>query len=161
MNLLIRAVQIIDASSPFHLQIKDILVKDGIIVSIRHHIDADRETEIFNAEGMSVSPGWFDLYAHLCDPGYEYKEDIVSASKAAAAGGFTGIAALPDTKPVIDSKSGIEYILNKARGQIVDIFPIGAVTKGCEGKELAEMYDMAAAGPSHFLMHNIRLLRPG
>lgn len=150
MNLLIRAVQIIDASSPFHLQIKDILVKDGIIVSIRHHIDADRETEIFNAEGMSVSPGWFDLYAHLCDPGYEYKEDIVSASKAAAAGGFTGIAALPDTKPVIDSKSGIEYILNKARGQIVDIFPIGAVTKGCEGKELAEMYDMAAAGAIAF-----------
>lgn len=150
MNLLIRAVQIIDASSPFHLQIKDIFVKDGIIVSIRNQIDAEKETELFNAEGMSVSPGWFDLYAHLCDPGYEYKEDIVSASKAAAAGGFTGIAALPDTKPVIDSKSGIEYILNKARGQIVDIFPIGAVTKGCEGKELAEMYDMAAAGAIAF-----------
>ncbi len=150
MSLLIRAVQIIDASSPFHLQTKDILVKDGRFLSIEDHIAADHETELFNAEGMSVSPGWLDLYAHLCDPGYEYKEDIASASRAAAAGGFTGIAALPDTKPVIDSKSGIEYILNKARGKIVDIFPIGAVTKGCEGKELAEMYDMAAAGAIAF-----------
>lgn len=150
MNLLIRAVQVIDAASPFHLQTKDILIRDGRIDSIRHHIETGEATEVFNAEGLSISPGWFDLYAHLCDPGYEYKEDLLSGSRAAAAGGFTGIAALPDTKPVTDSKSGIEYILNKARGKIVDIFPIGAVTKKCEGKELAEMYDMAAAGAIAF-----------
>lgn len=150
MNLLIRAVQIIDTSSPFHLQIRDILVKNGKITSIRERIEPDRETELFNGEGRCISAGWFDLYSHLCDPGYEYKEDILSASRAAAAGGFTGIAALPDTKPVIDSKSGVEYILNKAKGRIVDIYPIGAVTKKCEGKELSEMYDMAAAGAVAF-----------
>ncbi|MBK9732301.1 MAG: dihydroorotase [Chitinophagaceae bacterium] len=150
MNLLIRAIQIIDSSSPFHLQTKDILIIDGSISSIKHHIEAPPNIEIFNGEGKYISPGWFDLYAHLCDPGYEYKEDLLSGSKAAAAGGFTGIAVLPDTKPVIDSKSGVEYILNKAKGKIVDIFPIGAVTKKCEGKELAEIYDMAAAGAIAF-----------
>ncbi len=150
MKLLVRAVQIIDTASPFHLQTKDILVTDGIITAIAHHLEADADTEIFNGEGKCISPGWFDLYAHLCDPGYEYKEDIESGTNAAAAGGFTALAVLPDTRPVADSKSGIEYILNKSKGKIVDVFPVGAVTKKCEGKELAEIYDMAAAGAIAF-----------
>jgi dihydroorotase len=150
MDLLIRAVQIIDTSSPFHLQTKDILIQKGKIISIKDKIDAADHTEIFDAVGTCISPGWFDLYVHLCDPGYEYKEDISSGSKAAAAGGFTGLAALPDTKPVIDSKSDVEYILNRAKGVIVDIYPVGAVTKNCEGRELAEIYDMANAGAIAF-----------
>ena len=150
MKLLIRAVQIIDTASPFHLQTKDILVADGKIVIIRQQIEAPVDAEVFNGDGKCISPGWFDLYAHLCDPGYEYKEDILSGTNAAAAGGFTALAVLPDTKPVMDSKSGIEYILNKSKGKIVDVFPIGAVTKKCEGKELAEIYDMAAAGAIAF-----------
>lgn len=150
MKLLIRAVQIIDTASPFHLQTKDILVADGKIVTIRQQIETPPDAEVFNGDGKCISPGWFDLYAHLCDPGYEYKEDILSGTNAAAAGGFTALAVLPDTKPVTDSKSGIEYILNKSKGKIVDVFPIGAVTKKCEGKELAEIYDMAAAGAIAF-----------
>ncbi len=150
MNLLIRAVQIIDTSSPFHLQTKDILIQDGKIVSVKHRIDLQEQTEFFNGEGTFISPGWFDLYTHLCDPGYEYKEDIISGSKAAAAGGFTGLTALPDTKPVMDSKSVVEYILNKSKGGIVDIYPVGAVTKNCEGRELAEIYDMSNAGAIAF-----------
>lgn len=150
MNLLIRAVQIIDPASPFHLQTKDILVQNGKVVSIKHHIDAPENAEIFQGEDKLISPGWFDMYAHLCDPGYEYKEDIISGAAAAAAGGFTGLGALPDTKPVIDSKSEVEYILNKSKGNVVDVFPIGAVTKKCEGKELTEIYDMSKAGAVAF-----------
>jgi dihydroorotase len=150
MNLIIRAVQIIDPASSFHLQTKDILIKDGRINSVKHRIDPEEEAEIFDGTGKSISPGWFDMYAHLCDPGYEYKEDIFTGARAAAAGGFTGVAALPDTKPIIDSKSEVEYVLNKARGNVVDIFPVGAVTKNCEGKELAEIYDMANAGAIAF-----------
>src|SRR6188508_3876956 len=111
MNLIIRAVQIIDPASPFHLQTKDILIKDGRINSVKHRIDSEEEAEIFDGIGKSISPGWFDMYAHFCDPGYEYKEDIFTGAKAAAAGGFTGVATLPDTKPVIDSKSEVEYVL--------------------------------------------------
>lgn len=150
MDLLIRAVQIIDPTSSFHLQTKDILVIDGKIAAIKDHIDLPENAALFEAAGKLISPGWFDMYAHLCDPGYEYKEDLHSGIMAAAAGGFTGLAVLPDTKPVIDSKSGIDYIKNNSKGKIVDIFPVGAVTKDCAGKELAEMYDMSAAGAIAF-----------
>ena len=150
MNLLIRAVQVIDPSSPFHLQTKDILIRDGMFAGIQHRIDPEEDMEVFNAENKFISPGWFDTYAHLCDPGFEYKEDLYTAANAAAAGGFTAIVALPDTDPVIDSKSEVEYILTKARGNIVDVYPIGAVTKNCDGKELAEIYDMSVSGAIAF-----------
>jgi len=90
------------------------------------------------------------MMAFFCDPGFEYKEDISSGIKAAAAGGFTGVAVFPDTHPVIDSKAEVEYIINKSRSSIVDIFPVGAVTKNCEGKELAEIYDMHRSGAVAF-----------
>ena len=149
MPLLIRAATILDRNSPFHQQTKDILIDGGIIRQLKHRIDV-KDAEVFDAEGKFLSPGWFDMFANFCDPGFEYKEDIASGAKAAAAGGFTGVALMPDTFPVIDSKAEVEYIINKAKGQIVDIFPIGAVTKNCEGKELAEIYDMHKAGAVAF-----------
>lgn len=149
MSLLIRAVTILDPQSPFHLQTKDILVENGLITQIRHRIDGKAD-EVIEAEGKFVSPGWFDMMTFFCDPGYEYKEDIPSGMKAAAAGGFTGVAVFPDTNPVVDSKAEVEYLINKSRGSIVDVFPVGAVTKKCEGRELAEMYDMHAAGAVAF-----------
>ncbi|HYV92947.1 MAG TPA: dihydroorotase [Chitinophagales bacterium] len=148
-TLLIRAATILDPNSPFHLQTKDILIDGGIIRSVKHRIDS-KDAEEFDAEGKFLSPGWFDMFANFCDPGFEYKEDIESGAKAAAAGGFTGVALMPDTFPVTDSKAGVQYIINKAKGNIVDIFPIGAVTKNCEGKELAEIYDMHEAGAIAF-----------
>ena len=148
-TLLIRAATILDPHSPFHLQTNDILIEEGIIRQIKHRIDA-KDAEVFDANGKFISPGWFDMMAFFCDPGFENKEDISSGAKAAAAGGFTGVAVFPDTNPVIDSKAEVEYIMNKSRGNIVDIFPVGAVTKNCEGKELAEIYDMHAAGAVAF-----------
>jgi len=148
--LLIKAATILDPLSPFHLQTNDILVDGGIIRKVKHHLDAEKGTEVFNADGKFISPGWFDMFANFCDPGYEYKEDIQSGARAAAAGGFTGVAVVADTNPVVDSKAEVEYIINKSKGSIVDIFPIGAVTKNCEGKELAEIYDMHRAGAIAF-----------
>ncbi len=148
--LLIKAATIIDKNSPFHQQTKDILIENGRISQIKHRIDVKDGIEVLEAEGKFISAGWFDMIANFCDPGYEYKEDILSGSNAAAEGGFTGVAVLPDTNPVIDSKAEVEYLLNKSKGNIVDIFPIGAVTKNCEGKELAEIYDMQVAGAVAF-----------
>ncbi len=149
MPLLIRAATILDPQSPFHLQTKDILVDGGLIQTIKHRIDA-KDAEVFDADGKFISPGWFDMMSFFCDPGYEYKEDISSGIRAAAAGGFTGVAVFPDTNPVVDSKAEVEYVINKSRGSIVDIFPVGAVTKNSEGKELAEIYDMHKAGAVAF-----------
>ncbi|MCY7410398.1 MAG: dihydroorotase [Chitinophagales bacterium] len=148
--LLIKAATIIDKNSPFHLQTKDILIENGLIKQIKHRIDVKEDVEVFDAEGKFISAGWFDMIANFCDPGFEYKEDISTGAKAAAAGGFTGVALLPATKPVVDSKSLVEYIINKSKGNIVDIFPIGSVTKDAEGKELAEIYDMQQAGAVAF-----------
>jgi len=149
MPLLIRAATVLDPNSLFHLQTKDILVDEGVIRQVKHRIDV-KDAEVFDAEGKFISPGWFDMFANFCDPGFEYKEDITSGAKAAAAGGFTGVALMADTHPVIDSKGQVQYIINKAKGNMVDIFPIGAVTKNCEGKELAEIYDMHEAGAVAF-----------
>ena len=150
MPLLIRAVTIIDPASKFHSQTKDILIKDGKIASVKHRIDAGKDDEIFEAENLFLSPGWCDLCAYLCDPGYEYKEDLQSGLKAAAYGGFTAVAVMPNTLPVTDNQSQIAYLLNKTRNNVVDLLPVGAVTKNMEGKTLAELYDMSSTGAVAF-----------
>jgi len=150
MNLLLRSATIIDSTSPYHLKQIDILIKNGIIDLIEKKISSDSKVREMDCKGLLVSPGWFDMYACFCDPGYEYKEDINSGSLAAAAGGFTGVAVLPDTIPALHSKSEIEYVLNKAKGNLIDVYPIGAITRKCEGQELAEIYDMHHAGAIAF-----------
>ncbi len=90
------------------------------------------------------------MRANFCDPGHEYKEDLNSGLNSAAKGGFTGVMVMPDTHPATDSKSGIEYIINKTKGNIVDALPAGSLSHNCEGKEIAEMYDMHAAGAVAF-----------
>src|ERR1700759_2959558 len=112
MPLLIRAVTIIDPASKFHSQTKDILVQDGKIASVKHRVDPGKEDEVFEAENLFLAPGWCDMSAHLCDPGYEDKEDLQSGLKAAAHGGFTAVAVMPNTLPVTDNQSQIAYLLN-------------------------------------------------
>ena len=108
---------------------------------------ADKEIA---ADGLCVSPGWVDMFANFADPGYEYKESIESGCAAAAAGGFTDVLVIPNTKPAIDTKSQVEYIVQKSKSFGVNVYPIGAVTKNAEGKELAEMYDMRTSGAIAF-----------
>jgi dihydroorotase len=148
MNLLIKSATIIDPNSPFNKKIADVLIEKGIIPQIAAEIEAD--AEVFEAEGAYLSPGFFDLNCNIGEPGLETKEDIYTGTKAAAAGGFTGIALMPNTVPPVHSKSEIEYIVNRSKKNLVDIYPLGAISHKREGKDLAEMYDMYLSGAKAF-----------
>lgn len=149
MDLLIQQAEILDPQSSLNGQRKDILVQNGVIVQISDLIDAGN-AELINGQSLQVSPGWVDVFANFADPGFEFKETIETGSAAAAAGGFTDVLVIPNTKPVVDSKSQVEYIRNKSRNLPVNIYPIGSVSKNAEGKDLAEMYDMHASGAIAF-----------
>jgi dihydroorotase len=145
MKLLIKNGHIIDAKTGLD-GIFDLLAEDGRIVGISKNIDTDG-CESIDASGKYVLPGLVDAHCHLRDPGFEYKEDIESGTRSAAKGGFTSIACMPNTNPVIDNESVIKYILNKAKQEgCVNVFPIGAITKGQKGEELAEIGEMKFAG---------------
>jgi dihydroorotase len=101
---------------------------------LQKKLEAVKNETVFEAKGAVLSPGFFDLNCMLGDPGLETKEDIKSGTAAAQAGGFTGVAVLPITKPVVQSKGEIAYILNKAKNNLVDVYPIGAISKDLEGK---------------------------
>lgn len=150
MNLLITGVSIADPSSQFNQQICDVRVEAGNITAIAPHLKPETGEEIFDGKGAYLSPGFFDLNCSIGDPGFETKEDIASATATATAGGFTGLAMLPQTLPVLHSKSQVEYVVNKAAGNLVDVYPIGAISMNLEGKELAELYDMQQAGAIAF-----------
>lgn len=145
MRLLIKNGHIVDVKSGLN-GINDLLIIDGKITEIAPEIDAD-DCDVIDAEGRYVLPGFVDAHCHLRDPGFEYKEDIESGTRSAAMGGFTSIACMPNTNPVVDSESVIKYILNKARQEgCVNVYPIGAITKGLKGEELAEIGELKFAG---------------
>ena len=125
----------------------DLLVEDGLIAKIAPSIE-DADAEVIDAKGQYVLPGMVDLHCHLRDPGYEYKEDIVSGSKAAAKGGFTSICCMANTNPVNDNAVVTSYIVNKGKneGSGVHVYPIGALSHGLKGETMAEIGDMAKAG---------------
>ncbi|NII28911.1 dihydroorotase [Pseudoflavitalea sp. X16] len=149
MTLLIQQAYITDPSSPFHESRQDILIESGIIKDIQSRIDV-KAGQVIAGEGLNVSPGWVDVFAQFADPGYEYKETLETGAAAAAAGGYTDVLVIPNTKPVIDNKIQAEYITQKSKSLPVNVYPIGAVSKGTEGKDLAEMYDMRASGAIAF-----------
>jgi dihydroorotase len=148
MDILLRQVRIIDPSSPFHQQKVDILIQNGSIVQLGS-VEAKADREI-NIPGLCASPGWTDVFANFCDPGFEYKETLETGAGAAASGGYTDVMVIPNTAPALHNKSGIEYIAQKSRLLPVNVHPIAAITKNIEGKELAEMYDMYASGAVAF-----------
>ena len=149
MNILIKQATVVDPSSPFNGQSADIFITDGIITQIGTAITHKADTAI-NGEGLSVSPGWVDVFANFADPGYEFKETLETGAAAAAAGGYTDVLVIPNTNPCIHNKAGVEYIVQKSKSLPVNVHPIGAITKNTEGKELAEMYDMKASGAVAF-----------
>ena len=125
---------------------KDVLIADGKIVKIAENIPANGETEI-DASGKHVFPGLIDMHVHLRDPGYEYKEDIESGAKAAVKGGFTQVCCMPNTDPIMDNKVVVSYVKNKAKEvNLCKVHPIGAITKGSKGEQLAQIGEMKKAG---------------
>jgi len=148
MNLLIKSATISDPGSPFYQQLVDVLIDKGQIVKIAKKISSDIET--FDARGKHLSPGFFDLNCNIGELGLETKEDLKTGTQAAAAGGFTGVALMPNTQPPVHSKAEIEYLVNRAKNNLVDIYPLGTLSHKREGKDLAEMYDMYQHGARAF-----------
>jgi len=148
MNLLIKQAKVVDPNSPHNGKRVDILIENGQLKSIRKNISSKSKT--ISGKNLHVSPGWFDMHVNFRDPGDEHKEDLNSGCSAAAFGGFTGVACMPGTNPPLHTKADIEYIISKAKGNVVDVHPIGALSKGLQGKEMTEMYDMSLSGAVAF-----------
>lgn len=148
MNLLIKSATIIDPNSPFHQKVADILVEDGYISLIAPHVNAKAET--IDGKGKYVTPGFFDMNCNIGELGLETKEDLQTGTRAAASGGFTGVALMPNTQPPVHSKAEVEYLLNRAKHNMVDVYPLGTISHKREGKDLAEMYDMFLSGAKAF-----------
>lgn len=144
-KLLIKNGRVIDPASG-HDAVADVAIDDGVIAAIGKKLSL-AGAEVFDADGMIVAPGFIDMHVHLREPGFEHAESIESGSRAAAAGGFTSICPMPNTSPVNDNATVTSYIVEKARrGAIVNVFPIGAITKGSKGEELAAIGSMRNAG---------------
>ena len=148
--ILIKGGRLIDPSQAID-GIHDLLIEDGVVSGIAQHIDPPEHSEVIDATGMIVSPGFIDVHCHLREPGFEDKETIATGTLAAARGGFTTVCAIPNTNPTMDTASTLEYVLRKARDEAaVRVLPIGCVTKQSKGKQLAEMGELAEAGAIGF-----------
>lgn len=145
MKVILKSATIVDPSSSLNGKTGDLLIVDGVIKAFESTIE-DQEAQVVKGENLHVSQGWVDLKAHFCDPGEEHKSTIQSGLDAAAAGGFTHVAVLPTTKPVLDNKTSVEYILRRAENNVTTLHPMGCITKRNEGEHLAEMYDMFQSG---------------
>ena len=148
MNLLIKSATIVDPNSPFDQKVADILIQNGTITKIASSINSD--DTVFDAQGKHVSPGFFDLNCNIGELGFETKETLETGTRAAAAGGFTGVALMPNTQPPVHSKAEVEYLCNRAKNTLVDVYPLGTISHKREGKDMSEMYDMYLSGAKAF-----------
>ena len=153
MKILLRAAKIIDSKSSFHNKTLDILIHNGYIKTIGTSLVNDGAQEIV-LDNLHVSTGWFDSSVSLGEPGFEERETIGNGLMVAAKSGFTGIALQPNTHPVIDNQSQINFVINKAKDALTELFPIGALTLASEGKDMAELFDMKNAGAIAFGDYN-------
>lgn len=149
MRILLKAGRVIDPSAGVD-RVGNILIEDGTIKRYPRDtkaIEKDKSVRVIDASGKIVSPGFVDLHVHMREPGFEHKETIKTVCEAGAAGGFTSLVCMPNTNPVNDNATVTEYILLKARKEgIVNVFPIGAITKGESGESLAHIGEMYEAG---------------
>lgn len=128
----------------------DVLIRDGRIAAVGEGLDAPEGVRQWDASGKTISQGWMDMHVHLREPGQEHKETIETGARAAAFGGFTAVACMPNTEPPLATRDVVEFVTKRAEGLAVDVHPIGTVSKGRKGEELAEMADMAAGGAVAF-----------
>ena len=144
-KLLIKNGRVVDPDSGRD-GLSDVLIEDGRIAAVDMGIEAP-DAEVRDASGLIVAPGFLDIHVHLREPGIEHAETIETGARAAAAGGFTSVCCMPNTIPVNDSPTVTSFIVERARRKaIVNVFPIGAITKGSEGEQLAEIGAMKEAG---------------
>jgi dihydroorotase len=149
MTILLKQVTIADPQSKHNGLTTDIFIENGTIVSIESN-SSKKADQTIDCHGAFVSTGWVDVFSNFCDPGFEFKETLQSGMAAAAAGGYTRVLVMGDTKPVTDNKAQVAYIHAAGTNSNVTLHPIGAVTKKMEGQSLAEMYDMRASSAVAF-----------
>lgn len=154
MKTIIRSATIIDPNSPFHNKTVDIFIADGCITKIGTTLPNPDNYQEIQLDNLHVSPGWFDSSVSLGEPGFEDRETIKNGLQVAAKSGFTGIALQPNSYPIIDNQSQVHFVKSKAQSAATELFPIGALTKGSEGKDMAELFDMKNAGAIAFGDYN-------
>lgn len=154
MSTLIKSATIIDTSSPFNNQQKDILITNGVIEKIETSIPTKSNYTVVELENLHISCGWFDTSVSFGEPGFEERENIANGLNTAAKSGFTSVAVNSNTMPVVDNKSAVEFLINKANGFATKLHPIASLTQKSEGKEMAELYDMQQSGAIAFGDYN-------
>ncbi|WP_394759112.1 dihydroorotase family protein [Flavobacterium sp.] len=154
MNLILKAARIIDTKNPLHNQVVDIKISNGIVEKIASNIENNEGFEEIKLDNLHVSQGWFDTSVSLGEPGFEDRETIANGLQIAAKSGFTAIALQPNSFPILDNQSQINFVKQKANGFATELFPIGALTQKSEGNDLAELFDMKNAGAVAFGDYN-------
>lgn len=144
MKLLLKNGYVVDEANGFS-GVADILIEDGKIVKLAPSLSADSD-EVIDCTGRHVIPGICDMHVHFRDPGQTHKEDIISGSAAAAAGGVTAVACMPNTTPAADNAETVRYIVEKAKGARIKVYPVGCITKGQLGEELCDYAELKNAG---------------
>ena len=132
MKIIIREAKIIDSKSPFHNQTVDLLISNGILKEIGKSISNSENATEVKLDNLHISQGWFDSSVSLGEPGFEDRETIANGLNVAARSGFTAIALQPNSSPIIDNQSQINFVINKSNGAATQLFPIGALTKNSE-----------------------------
>ena len=153
MTTLLKSATIIDTSSPYHHQQKDILITNGIITKIEDSIE-NNNYQVVALDNLHVSCGWFDTSVSFGEPGFEERENIKNGLNVAAKSGFTAVAVNANSNPVIDNKAAVEYLIHKANGFATNLYPIAALTQNSKGVDMAELYDMQQSGAIAFADYN-------
>lgn len=150
MKLLLKSALIIDPRSKWHLQKKDILIENGKITQLNDNILVEPSFQVFQSPSLTICPSFIDLNTSIFEPGLEYREDFKSILAAAEKAGYGALCMLPNTKPIIEGKSQIEYVLSASRNSLTKLLPLGALSHKLEGKDLSEIYDMHSSGAVAF-----------
>ena len=160
MNVLIKQVKIIDHESEFHNQIVDVQISNGLIEKIGNDLNLEAHYQEIEVAKLHLSRGWFDTSVSFGEPGFEDRETIENGLNVAAKSGFTAVALQPNSYPIIDNQSQIQFVKQKATGSATELFPIGAITKNSESTDLAELFDMKNAGAIAFGDYNKAVSNP-
>ena len=160
MNILIKSATIIDSKSEFHNSTQDLLIENGLITNIAKSIKNPGDYQEIKLDNLHISQGWFDSSVSFGEPGFEERDTIENGLKTAAASGFTTVAMNANSNPVIQSNADITFVNAKAQNHAVKLLPIGALTMGSKGEDLAELYDMKSAGAVAFYDYKKSISNP-